>query len=76
MGFIETIQAELVDRDASIASTLLKLRLLAAKLGSDELVQWIKCEAEGYPQDADVPPYRILGISFSGTFHGPFGSGV
>lgn len=76
MGFLETIQAELVDRDSSIASTLLKLRLLAAKLGSDELAQWIRYEAEGYAQDADIPPYRVLGISFSGTFHGPFGTGV
>ena len=76
MGFLETIQAELVDRDSSIASTLLKLRLLAAKLGSDELAQWIRFEAEGYTQDADIPAYRVLGISFSGTFHGPFGTGV
>ena len=76
MGFIETIQKELVDRDSSIASTLLKLRLLAAKLGSDELAQWIRCEAEGYPPGVDVPSYRTLGISFSGTFHGAFGAGL
>ena len=76
MGFLESIQTDLVDHNTSIASTLLKLRLLAAKLGSDELTEWIKYEAEGYPQDADIPTYRVVSISFSGTFHGPLGSGV
>lgn len=76
MGFLENIQADLVDHNKSIAGTLLKLRLLAAKLGSDELTEWIKYEAEGYPQDADIPTYRVVSISFSGTFHGPLGSGV
>lgn len=72
MGFLESIQADLVDHDKSIASTLLKLRLLAAKLGSEELTEWIKYEAEGYPQDAKIPTYRVVPISFSGTFQGPF----
>ena len=76
MGFLESIQTDLVDHNTSIASTLLKLRLLAAKLGSDELTEWIKYEAEGYPHDADIPTYRVVSISFSGTFHGPLGSGV
>ena len=71
MGFLESIQADLVDHNTSIASTLLKLRLLAAKLGSDELTEWIKFEAEGYPQDADIPTYRVVPVSFSGTFLGP-----
>ncbi len=76
MGFLENIQTELVDENVSIGSTLLKLRLLAARLGSDELTEWIKYEAEGYPQDSDIPKYRVLPISFSGTFYGPFGGGV
>ena len=76
MGILETIQAEIVDDNNSIASTLLKLRLLAAKLGSDEFAEWIKNEAEGYSQDADIPTYRVAPISFSGTFRGPFGDGI
>ena len=76
MGILETIQADIVDHNISIASTLLKLRLLAAKLGSDELTEWIKNETEGYLQDADIPTYRVVPISFSGTFHGSFGSSI
>lgn len=76
MGFLESIQADLVDHNTSIAGTFLKLRLLAAKLGSDELTEWIKYEAEGYPPDVEIPTYRVVPVSFSGTFHGPLGSGV
>lgn len=72
-GFIEDLQMELVSSAAPIGSILLKLRLLAAKLGSAELEEWVKREAEGYPSDADLPDYRIFGISFSGSFSGPFG---
>lgn len=76
MGFLENIQADIVDHNISVASTLLKLRLLANKLGSDEFTEWIKNEAEGYSQDNDIPSYRVVPISFSGTFQGPFGSSI
>ena len=76
MGFIETIQANLVDHNIPAASSLLKLRLLAARLGSNELTDWIKQEANGYQNSDEIPDYRIVPIYFSGTFHGPFGSGV
>ena len=76
MGYIDTIQADLVDHNRPIAGALLKVRLLAAKLGSEELAEWIKNEAQGYDTDADIPPYRIVPIFVSGTFRGPFGSGV
>ena len=43
---------DIVDQDISVANTLLKLRLFAAKLGNDEFIEWIKCEAEGYSENA------------------------
>ena len=76
MGFIESIQANLIDHNIPTASSLLKLRLLAARLGSNQLTDWIKQEANGYQSVDDVPEYRIVPIYFSGTFHGPFGSGI
>lgn len=50
--------------------------MLAARLGSQPLAAWVKHESEGYPARADVPDYRILGVSYTGTFSGPFGSGI
>ena len=54
----------------------MKLRFLAARLGSAPLEEWVKHEAEGYPSDADLPDYRKIGVSYTGTFSGPFGSGI
>jgi hypothetical protein len=36
----------------------------------------VKHESEGYPDGVDVPDYRKIGVSYKGTFSGPFGSGI
>jgi hypothetical protein len=54
----------------------MKLRFLAARLGSASLEEWVKHEAEGYPNDADLPDYRKIGVSYTGTFSGSFGSAI
>jgi len=59
-----------------IGPILLKLRFLASRLGSNVLEAWVKHESEGYPSDADLPPYRRVGVSYLANFNGPFGSGV
>lgn len=59
-----------------LGSTLLKLHLLASRLGSDILEAWVRHESEGYPKDVEAPPYRIVGVSYHGTWSGPFGSGI
>lgn len=70
------IQESVVQESSDLGSVLLKLRLLASRLGSDLLEEWVKHESEGYPEGIEVPPYRMVSISFSGTFAGPFGSGL
>ncbi len=76
MSLLHEIQTSVVQEGAHLGSVLLKLRLLAARLGSERLEEWIKHESEGYPHDSEVPSYRIVGVSYSGTFSGPFGSGI
>ena len=76
MGLLHEIQTSVVQEGTPLASVLLKLRLLAARLGSEPLEEWIKHESEGYPRDSEIPSYRVVGISYSGTFSGPFGSGI
>lgn len=76
MALIHEIQKELLSDKADLASILLKLRFLAAKLGSHPLAAWVKHEAEGYPNNVDLPEYRELGMAYRGTFSGPFGSGI
>ncbi|MFZ4604160.1 MAG: hypothetical protein ACOYM8_17080 [Caulobacterales bacterium] len=67
MGFLEEIQAALVS-DGDLSAALLKLRLLAAKLGNHPLEAWVKHESEGYPADAEVPAYRRASVTYTGDF--------
>ncbi len=76
MSLLQQIQESIVQEGADLGSILLKLQLLAARLGSDILEEWVKHESGGYPKEAEVPSYRIIGVSYRGTFSGPFGSGI
>ena len=59
-----------------IGPILFKLRFLASRLGSHVLEEWVKYESDGYPGDVEVPEYRRIGVSYTATFSGPFGSGI
>lgn len=76
MSLLHQIQESVIQDGSSLGPILLKLRLLAARLGSNDLEEWVKHESEGYPQDAVLPDYRIVGVTYKGTFSGPFGSGI
>ncbi len=76
MSLLHQIQESVVQDGSSLGPILLKLRLLAARLGSNDLEEWVKHESEGYPRDAVLPDYRIVGVTYKGTFSGPFGSGI
>ncbi|WP_159564187.1 hypothetical protein [Budvicia diplopodorum] len=52
------LQAEAIDDSTSINSLLMKAKLVAAKLGLEDITEWIEFESEGYPSRAQVPPYR------------------
>jgi hypothetical protein len=76
MSLLQEIQAAVIQDGTEIGPILLKLRLLASRLGSAPLEEWVKHESEGYPDDSPLPDYRIIHVSYTGTFSGPFGSGV
>ena len=73
LSLLYQIQESVVQEKCDLCSILLKLRLLAARLGSDLLEEWVKYESEGYPNDIEVPSYRVVGLSYFGTFVGPSG---
>ncbi|HWQ89015.1 MAG TPA: hypothetical protein VN374_03475 [Desulfitobacteriaceae bacterium] len=76
MILLHDIQAAVLREGSDLGPILLKLRLLAARLESQPLADWIKHESEGYPGDADIPDYRIIGVCYIANFSGPFGSGI
>jgi len=76
MTLIEEIQAEAVDGKSDLGTLLRKCKLLAARLGSDSLENWLLWESNGYPSDARVPDYRIWPLELKGHFAGVFGAAI
>lgn len=76
MTLIEEIQHDAVDSKSELGTVLRKCKLLAARLGSRPLEDWLLWESSGYPDDANVPEYRMWPLELKGHFCGPFGSGI
>lgn len=76
MSLLHEIQAAVLQDGADLGPILLKLRLLAARIGSQPLAEWVRHESEGYPRDAELPDYRFIPVSYTANFSGPFGSGI
>ena len=64
MSLLHQIQESVVQENRDLGSVLLRLRLLASRLGSHILEEWVKHESEGYPNKVDEPSYRIVGVSY------------
>lgn len=76
MSLLQDIQSSVIENDQSIGPILLKLRILAARLGSSPLEEWVKYESEGYPQDVELPNYRRIEVSYHASFSGPPITGI
>jgi len=76
MTLLEDIQNAAVDSKSDLGTLLRKCKLLAARLGSKPLEDWLIWESNGYPEDVDVPDYRIWPLEVKGHFAGPLGSGI
>jgi hypothetical protein len=59
-SLIDELLLEAADASVSGASLLRKALVVAAKLGVDEVPQWINCELSGYYGLEEIPPYRIV----------------
>lgn len=76
MTLLQDIQNAAVDASSDLATLLRKCKLLAARLGSQQLEEWVLWESNGYPDDVPVPEYRVWPLEVRGHFAGPFGSGI
>jgi hypothetical protein len=68
MSMLSEIQESLLVEGTSLEFPLLRLRILAGRMGSDVLEDWVRHEIEGYPEGIEVPEYRRTGITYHGTF--------
>lgn len=76
MNLLEEIQKDAIDASSDLGSLLRKCKVLAARLNSKELEDWLIWESNGYPEDIPVPEYRVWPLLLKGYFSGPFGSGL
>lgn len=76
MTLLEDIQNSAVDSRSDLAALLRKCKLLAARLGSQPLEDWLLWESNGYPDDVGVPAYRIWSLEIKGHFAGAMGAGL
>jgi hypothetical protein len=62
----------------SLAEALIKTKIVLHKIGHKELTEWVNNELNGYTNEDQVPPYRVLraqvlanmaNISFQATAH-------
>lgn len=66
---IDKIIDELSDGSQSLVNPLLKTKVLATRLGNDELLNWVDSELNGYNgiDRSDIPDYRIAKAQSSCT---------
>ncbi len=76
MSLLEDIQAAAIDPKSDLGTILRKCKVLAARLDSKPLEEWLLWESNGYPDDVPVPDYRKWPLQLKGHFSGPFRSGL
>lgn len=70
MGLVQEIEDAAVDASTDVSVVLRKCLLLASRIELPELRTWAEHELNGYPKDADLPPYRVLDAEPKGNFAG------
>ncbi|MGH2372141.1 MAG: hypothetical protein ACRDIC_01495 [bacterium] len=76
MRLLTQLRDLITDPSARITDILRRAKVLAVTLKQEEFKAWVTHELNGYPSEADLPPYRRFNSPPQGTFSGPFGSQV
>lgn len=67
---LRQIQEDAVSSTVPVSEILRRCQVLAARLRIAELDLWVRHELNGYPDDAELPDYRILAGVARGHFSG------
>jgi hypothetical protein len=76
MSLLLEIQAAAIDGHSDLGRVLRKCKVLASRLRSQPLEDWLVWESNSYPDDVKVPDYRIWPIQLKGHFSGYAGAGI
>ncbi|HXA14796.1 MAG TPA: hypothetical protein VNW23_06675 [Opitutaceae bacterium] len=58
MSLLREIQEEATKTGSDVLVLLRKCRVLAARIGNQDLKMWVQRELDGYGNDDDLPDYR------------------
>ena len=72
MNLLEDIQNAAADSSSDVGTLLRKCKILSARLGNQQLKDWLIWESNGYPKDIPVPNYRVWQLQVRGNFLGPY----
>ena len=61
LGLIAEIQHDASTDTTSVRQLLRRMKIAASKLKLGELEEWVEHELGGYPDDAQLPSYRVIG---------------
>lgn len=68
MSLLRDIQDAATSSSIELTTVLRKCKILAARLGNNELKEWIDKELNGYNQEESLPDYRIVPVHSKGNF--------
>jgi hypothetical protein len=60
MKLIDEIIEILSSEKPNLINALIKTKLLLHKLDKKELIEWVNNEINGYAENMEVPPYRVV----------------
>jgi len=69
-SLVEELQQDALNDRVKVSDLLRKAKAIAHKLNLPELANWVEDELNGYPNDREVPNYRLLSGQIKG--HNPF----
>jgi hypothetical protein len=58
MGLLAEIQREATDANSPVSALLRRCQILAFRLKNEAFKRWVGYELNGYPDGAELPPYR------------------
>lgn len=67
MKLVNEIIELLSSETPNLNNALFKTKVLMHKIGQKELIGWIDSELKGYPEDAELPEYRIIPMTVLGN---------
>lgn len=68
MKLLSDIINDLIDPNTSLATPLLKTKVLATRVDNAVLLEWVNNESNGYSNSAPIPDYRTIRAKVNFTF--------